>query len=133
MNEIRIGYISSLSAETGMVRVTYEDRDRSVTAELPYFNHNGEYLMPQVKDIVLVLHISNDSSMGIVLGTFWNFNMLPLISGENVFYKPLSNDGSCNISQINGTITLTDHNGAFSIKEFLDLKKQVEKLERGNT
>lgn len=133
MNEIRIGYISSVSTETGAVRVTYEDRDCAVTAEIPIFNHSGEYFMPQVNDRVLVLHISNDSSMGVVLGTFWNQVDVPLITGSDVFFKPLSKDGACNFKQENGTVTLADHNGSFSVKEFMELKVRVAELERGES
>ena len=130
MNEIRVGYVSSVSADVGTVRVTYEDRDCSVTAEIPVFNHSGEYFMPRVNDRVLVLHVSNDSSMGIVLGTFWNEVSMPPVIGQNVFYKPLSEDGKCNAAQENGSVSLTDNNGSFTIKEFMELKKRVEELER---
>lgn len=130
MNEIRIGYISSVSTETGMARVTYEDKDKAVTAMLPCFNQNGEYFMPQVNDMVLVVHTSNDSSMGIILGAFWNQGRLPGITGEDVFRKPLSKDGRCSIGQVAGSVDFVDTNGFFTIKEFVDLKKRVERLEQ---
>lgn len=65
---VRVGLVSSVNQDTGMVRVTYPDRDREVTPELPFFKMGNEYQMPEVNDMVLVLHLSNDSSMGIVMG-----------------------------------------------------------------
>lgn len=68
----RIGTISSVDAETGMVSVIYEDRDGEVTELLPYATFNDEYKLPQPGAKVVVLHLSNGGEMGIVLGTYWN-------------------------------------------------------------
>lgn len=68
----RIGTVSSVDAETGMVSVVYEDRDGEVTELLPYATFNDEYKMPQLGAKVVVLHLSNGGEMGIVLGTYWN-------------------------------------------------------------
>ena len=89
---VRVGLVSSVNQDTGMVRVTYPDRDREVTPELPFFKMGNEYQMPEVNDMVLVLHLSNDSSMGIVMGGFWNDEELP-VSGTDVFRKGFSRDG----------------------------------------
>lgn len=90
MNDcIRIGRISSVNYETGMVRVLYRDRDDSVTKELPLLNMNGEYKLPKVDDLVLVLHLSNGSSMGIVLGTFWSDVNQPAETGKGIYRKEL--------------------------------------------
>ena len=45
-SEIRIGRVSSVDYESGMVRVTYRDKDDSVTINLPTMNFNDEYRMP---------------------------------------------------------------------------------------
>lgn len=68
----RIGTVSSIDPETGMVSVMYEDRDGEVTELLPYATFNDEYKLPQLGAKVVVLHLSNGSEMGIVLGTYWN-------------------------------------------------------------
>lgn len=86
---IRIGIISSVNYEKGMLSVVYPDRDNSVTGDLPYINMNGEYKMPNVDDMVLVLHLSNGTAMGIVIGTVWNNNNVPFESGEGLFRKEL--------------------------------------------
>lgn len=52
MDTIRVGKISSLNYEKGLARVTYSDRDNSVTKEIPLVSPWGEYYMPEVDDYV---------------------------------------------------------------------------------
>ena len=56
-SEIRIGKVSSVNYAQGMIRVTYPDRDNSVTAEIPMFSFTDEYKMPKVGSQVLVVHL----------------------------------------------------------------------------
>ena len=77
---IRIGKVSSVNASAGTVRVTYPDRDDSVTAELPVFSFTDEYKMPSVGSQVLVVHLSNGTSAGICLGHYWNGSNQPPVS-----------------------------------------------------
>lgn len=72
MGEIRIGQISSLDRAKGMAKVIYNDRDGAVTKMLPLFSFNGEYKPPEVGQYVLVVHLSNGSEAGCVMGTYWN-------------------------------------------------------------
>lgn len=65
----RIGTVSSVDAETGMVSVVFEDRDGEVTELLPYATFNEEYKLPQLGAKVVVIHLSNGGEMGIILGT----------------------------------------------------------------
>ena len=79
---IRIGRVSKINKEKGMISVTYPDLDDSATAEFPVFSFTDEYKMPQVGQSVLVLHLSNGQSAGIVLGRYWNeTNRPPASSG----------------------------------------------------
>lgn len=64
-SEIRIGRVSSINYETGMARVTYRDKDETVTTEFPMLNFNDEYRMPKVGQDVMVAHLSNGSSRGV--------------------------------------------------------------------
>ena len=64
---IRIGFVSSRNPDAGTLQVTYQDRDRMVTGDLPVLAFGGEYTLPQVNDMVLVAHLSNDLSSGVVL------------------------------------------------------------------
>lgn len=91
--EIRIGTISTIDYENGMVSVKYSDKN-SVTAEMPYCCINGEYKMPNIDDPVAVLYLSTGTSVGIVLGSFWNTSNKPPISGKDVFCKLISSNSS---------------------------------------
>lgn len=75
-SEIRIGRVSSVDYESGMVRVTYRDKDDSVTINLPTMNFNDEYRMPEPGQDVVVAHLSNGSSRGVLLGTVWNLSLI---------------------------------------------------------
>lgn len=90
--EIRIGTVSTVDYRNGMVSVKYNDLSGSVTADMPMLSMNGEYSMPKIDDTVLVVYLSNGSSIGIVLGTFWNEANRPPLTGKDVFYKRLAED-----------------------------------------
>ena len=71
----RVGRVSQVDYEKGMIRVTYGDMngtDNVTTALIPYIALNNEYHMPNVEDYVAVLHLSNGFEAGLVLGRFWN-------------------------------------------------------------
>lgn len=87
---IRIGKVSSINYEQGLIRVTYPDRDNSVTAEIPVFSFTDEYKMPQVGSEVLVLHLSNGAAAGVMMGHYWNKNNRCPKTGPNIFRKELA-------------------------------------------
>lgn len=72
MGEIRIGQISSIDRAKGMAKVIYNDRDGAVTKMLPLFSFNGEYKAPEIGQYVLVVHLSNGTEAGCIMGTYWN-------------------------------------------------------------
>ncbi len=102
--DIRIGRVSTIDYENGMISVQYPDLNGSVTTTMPVLSLNGEYSMPDIDDNVLVVYLSNGSSIGIVLGCFWNISNKPPLSGKNVFYKRLSEDAF--ISYENGELLI---------------------------
>lgn len=69
---LRIGKVSSINEKTGMVMVTYADRDDSVTDELPLMSVNGGYSRLKIGQDVIALHMENGSSRGVILGGIWN-------------------------------------------------------------
>jgi phage baseplate assembly protein gpV len=91
-SEIRIGRVSSVDYESGMVRVTYRDKDDSVTINLPTMNFNDEYRMPEPGQDVVVAHLSNGSSRGVLLGTVWNKKNIPTETGEKLYRKDFSRE-----------------------------------------
>lgn len=87
---IRVGKVSSVDYETGMMQVVYHDRNDEVTSNLPYANFNNEYCMPKIGEQVLVAHLSNGSSRGVVLGGMWNKKNIPEENGKKLYRKELS-------------------------------------------
>lgn len=90
MDNIRIGTVGTVNYQKAMVSVVYTDMNDLATAELPYFSFTGEYKMPKVGEQVLVLHLSNGESFGVVLGGFYSEEDLPKEAGEGLFYKQLT-------------------------------------------
>lgn len=125
---IRIGYVSSVNYETGMVRVYYPDREIT-TAEFPYFSFCGEYRMPKVQDMVLVLHLTGDSSSGVVLGKYWNQEDLPPVWGDRIYNKEMTDrvyerckEGDYLIHA--DTIRFESAAGTISVSELIQLKNR---------
>lgn len=83
---IRTGRVSSIDYKRGTCEVTYSDRGESVTASLPSLS-NGEYRMPNVGDVVLVNHLSNGTSAGVVVGTIWNDTNKPPEGYKGLYRK----------------------------------------------
>ena len=54
---IRMGKVSSIDYENGMISVTYPDLDNSTTDNFPVFSLTDEYKMPGIGQEVLILHI----------------------------------------------------------------------------
>lgn len=67
--EARVGYVSSIDYENGTCEVNYPDRDDTVTAAAAFLA-NGEYNMPEVDDMVLVLHLGDSPEDAVILGRY---------------------------------------------------------------
>ena len=85
----RIGKISSINYAAGTARVLYPDRDNSVTDEFPMLA-NGIYYPLKVDDYVYVLHQSNDSSSGLILGRAWSDANIPPEGEDGVYRQDFS-------------------------------------------
>ena len=86
---IRLGKISSINYTAGKARVTYEDRDQSVTAELPFLA--WQYNMPKVSDLVVVACFSNGSVSGVILGPVYGAANKPHGGAQGRFRQEMSN------------------------------------------
>ena len=131
MDSIRIGRVSSVNSAAGTIQVLYTDRSASVTSDIPYFSFNDEYKMPKKEQMVLVLHLANGSSAGVVLGKFWNDINKPAETGENLFRKELgSKAGEAYIRALNGDVEIF---GALSLKltggESITVSELIKKLD----
>lgn len=109
---IRIGRVSSVNYDEGMLAVTYPDMDDSVTSEFPVFSLTDEYKMPNVGDTILVVHLSNGQSAGIVLGRFWSKANLCANPGKGKFRKefaPSDAFGKCFLEYDDDSETMKLH------------------------
>ena len=128
MNDvIRIGKVSSIDYEKGMISVYYEDRTAMVTSIMPVLS-NSRYRMPKVGESILVAHLSNGTNAAVVLGTVFNDANVPKSSGQNVYYEELSENTM--ISSDGTDITLKAAAGSINVSTLLNLIKRVEALER---
>ena len=100
--ENRIGTVSSVDPETGMVSVIFGDRDGEVTELLPYATFNEEYKLPRLGAKVIVIHLSNGGGMGIILGTYWN--ECNAAGNPGTFHKDLG--GGAYINYKDGVLTI---------------------------
>ena len=135
--EARIGTVSSVDPETGMVQVLYRDRDGEVTQPLPYATFNDEFRMPFPGARVLVLHLSNGSGAGVVLGTYWHRDNPAGAPG--VYHKDLGGgayldyDGETltiaaehiRLASLNGVENCQDFEVEELLQELRDYKQQV--------
>lgn len=124
---IRLGKVSSIDYENGMISVTYPDLDDSVTDDLPVFSLDDEYKMPPIGSEVLVLHLSNGCTGGVVMGLYWNEANKPPIYGKNVFRKELGeNLGEAYIQYKDGNITLKDQKVSTTLESILNRLTDLE-------
>lgn len=129
---VRVGILSSADPDTGTARVYYPDRG-CTTAPLHLFSFHGEYAIPKVGDQVVVLHLSNDISTGVILGRFWGQAEKPPTGLP--YYKQVDEktytalrDG---VYTLHGDeIRLEGKAGGFTVSEYLELEKRVAALER---
>ena len=124
---IRIGKTSKIDYKHGMISVTYPDLDDSVTDSFPVFSLTDEYKMPKIGDEVLVLHLSNGQSAGIVMGKYWNEDNMPAVYGANVFRKELSvNAGEAYLQYKDSNITIKDPHGSTTLASILSRLSALE-------
>lgn len=86
---IRIGNVSDIYPDDGMVSVTYPQYDDATSGKLPLLSFTDEYKMPKVGDRVVVLHFENGAQEGIVLGHYWNEKNKCPKSGAQHWWKSL--------------------------------------------
>ena len=98
---IRMGYVSTFDAASGMCSVVYPDRNaETATSKMPVFLPLGVGQKLKKDDAVIVVHLSNGSEVGIVIGAFAQQGDAPgtMISSES---------GDISFSAAAGTITMS--------------------------
>ena len=111
-NEIRLGKVSSVDHAAGMVQVVYHEKDDDVTRMIPILStvFSGVYSMPEVGDQVLVLHLSNGSEAGVVMGRPWSEKTKPPEGAEKLYRLDMDRTTGVAIVRYDGkTKELTIH------------------------
>lgn len=126
-DNIRVGNVSNVKYKKGLIEVTYPDLDDSVTDALPVFSLTGEYKMPKIGDEVLVVHLSNGETAGIVLGKFWGGDEKSMVYGKNVFRKELGDtQGECYIQYKDGKLSFKSPEGSTTLGSILQRLAALE-------
>ena len=110
--ELRVGICSGIDYKKAMVRVTYPDRNDTVTPELPVLAM-GEYNMPELGKWVAVMHFGEK---GICLGEIANENQLRGTAEKGNFFKKL---GTASMQVVDGELSFTDKNGTVFLKDLI--------------
>ena len=134
---VRIGKVSKIDYKKGLISATYPDLDDAVTDDFPVFSFTDEYKMPKIGQEILVLHLSNGQSAGIIMGKYWNKDNPPAVYGENVFRKELAEDpGDCflqyrdeNLTIQNGKGDVTFADGAGNTATLASILQRISRLE----
>lgn len=104
---IRMGYVSTFDAASGMCSVVYPDRNaETATSKMPVFLPFGAGQKLKKDDAILVVHLSNGSEVGIVLGTFAQEGEAPGTS----------------ISSEGGNITFSVSAGSISVADLIRIR-----------
>lgn len=119
---IRIGKVSAIDYQTGMVRITYPSDDDAVSKLTPVLAVGKEYYPLQIGERVAVL---SDGQKEIVLGALWNGSH-PAGGSKGESRKELPGaEASCK----NGTIKVKAEDIEFSVASgSIKMSQVIEKL-----
>lgn len=124
---IRIGKVSTIDHENGMVSVTYSEMDSNTTVKFPVLALADIFKMPVVGQEILVLHLPTGQAAGIVLGKMWNTKNVPRKSGENVYSQEFGDEPGesyMEYDSADGDLKFKDKNvGPVTLAELLGLNE----------
>ncbi|SFP11444.1 hypothetical protein [Salibacterium halotolerans] len=89
-NLVRVGEVSSVDDESGMVEVLFRDRDNMVSAPLPLLSF--EYNMPVPGDSVACLFMGNGLENGFCIGKYYSEKNKPTEQDKNIYRKQLDDN-----------------------------------------
>lgn len=93
-SRMEIAKVSQVNYKKGLVRLTLENKEESVTNWIPYLSF--EYEMPKVGDVVLYVpentNYQNPYYFGLCLGRYYNKGEMPKLSGKEIYYKAMLGD-----------------------------------------
>ncbi|WOO34954.1 hypothetical protein R2R35_14225 [Anaerocolumna sp. AGMB13020] len=109
MNDIiRRGTVESVDYKSGTIKIVQEDRDDSVSFDLPLMSF--EYNPPNIGDMVIAVFLSNDNTQGFVIGKPYNKSNLPTNGKKGVIRKDYDIDAFVEYDKNTKTLTLQAQN-----------------------
>lgn len=89
-NLFKVGQVSSINPEKGMVKVLFPDKDYTVSDFIPMLSF--EYNMPKVEDQVWCVFLGNGLESGICLGKTYSEKTLPPANDKDLYKKQIDED-----------------------------------------
>jgi len=136
---IRIGRVSRIEMETGLVSVTYPDLDDSVSSPLTVISFNDETKLPRIGEEVVTIHYPTGQARGFVLGHYWNKTNKPKKYSEKIYRKEFGHDPGNAWAEYNDDarqlvihadeIKFENNTGSITLTELIQLKNRVAALE----
>ena len=140
---IRVGRVSKIDLETGLVSITYPDLDDSVTTPLTLLSFNDETKIPRIGEEVFTLHYPTGQARGIILGHYWNKTNKPVKYGEKIYRKEFGHEKGDAWAEYNdddkvlifhaNEIKFENNSGSITLSELIQLKERVAALEEGGS
>jgi phage baseplate assembly protein gpV len=91
---VRIGQVSSVNTAAATARVLCDDRDALVSMELPVLQLGTagvqSYLLPAPGERVLCLFLGSGVEQGFIVGSFYDDDNPPPVSGEVIYLRVAS-------------------------------------------
>lgn len=132
MNDvIRIGFISTVDRIHGTAQVYYPDLG-STTEQLHLFAFQKEFALPEIGAQVVVLHLPNDTSSGVILGRFWGEADPP--PADVLYQRTLATHVTESVD-VSGyhlsapEMTWSGNAGSITLSELIALQERVSALE----
>lgn len=133
---IRLGKVSKIDYEHGMISVTFPDLDDAVTVLLSTVSFNDEYKMPKIGDEVMSIHLPTGQARGLVFGHYWNKTNKPKKYGEHLYRKEYGHEyGEAYVEYEDGeewflfapAIRFQTANGAITVDQIISRLDNIER------
>lgn len=133
---IRFGKISGIDYKTGMVAVTYPDKDDSTSVTMPCLSFGQEYFPPNIGDGVIVLYTS--TNQGVCAGNTWNEKNRPMEGKKGITRKEFSSEPGIAYIQFDATtkrlmiqspkLILKDNQKETTLEKLMERLENMERL-----
>lgn len=118
---VEYGYVNTVNAKNGTVTIMQPDKNGSISGEMPFFSHCGEFKLPEIGSMVVAVKWGKGSANGVVLGEWWSPRNPPPAGYD--FYKDTG--GGTSISSQGGVLKFSDSGGSVTVNEIIQKLSQI--------